>query len=340
MKKTLIILLMFVLAVSLFAEDAKVLPKGVIRAYVVPSYIFGSEMFDGNGDKVANAIQDIPTGDYAFFNFGAAVEYGLTDWVTVAAQWAPGSNLYSDFADYAQAAGEGAFELFTGAKLQFIGEKGLSQSDTIRFAVAPGIMIPMAFSYDPEAEADNFAATMTYFLSSGFAGALTDFNAAPAVGAFGLGARIYADYIVNEMFFINIYGEFIKFLTKDAADDFVASAQNALLGAGIVDVDYGFQLTTEVEFNFTKPLAEGLSMSAGLPVGFEYSPEVKYDDTDPDPASDDTSYTLSVNPNASLFVTSLPLPLEFKVSYWYPLMGQNAMARNVITAQIKAYMKF
>ena len=78
-------------------------------------------------------------------------------------------------------------------------------------------------------------------------------------------------------------------------------------------------------------------MSAGLPVGYESSPAVKYDGED---GGEEASYTLSVNPNASLFVTSTPLPLEFKASYWYPLMGQNAMAKNVLTFQIKAYMKF
>ena len=121
-------------------------------------------------------------------------------------------------------------------------------------------------------------------------------------------------------------------LEKDAENDFAGT----LLGADTVN--YGYQLTTEVEFNFTKPLAEGLSLSAGLPVGFEYSPEVVYDDETAD--SENASYTLSVNPNASIFVTSLPLPLEFKVSYKYPIMGQNAMAKNVLTTQIKAYMKF
>ena len=222
---------------------------------------------------------------------------------------------------------EGPFELFVGAKLQFVGEKGLSQNDGIRFAVAPGVMIPMAFSYDATAEALNYATAK-------------DYNVAPAAGAFGLGGRIYADYIVNEMFFINIYGEFIKFLEKDAIDEFAAELTKLSTGGAVTynTVNFGYQLTTEVEFNFTKPLAEGLSMSAGLPVGYKYSPEKTYDAAEADSAN--ASYTLSVDPNASLFVTSLPLPLEFKVSYWYPLIGQNALAKNVLTFQIKAYMKF
>lgn len=325
MKKTLLILLMFVIAFAAFAEDAKVMPKGVIRAYVVPSYIFGSEMFDGNGDKVANTTALGPTGDYAFFNLGLAVEYGLNDWVTLAAQWTPGTNLYSDFADAAKQSADGAFELFTGAKLQFVGERGLSQSDTIRFAVAPGVMIPMAFSYDEDAEVTN--------LMTG-----KDYNVAPADGAFGLGARVYADYIVNDMFFINIYGEFIKFLAKDAADDFAATLLNLSPFVDIKEVNHGYQLTTELEFNFSKPLSESLIFSAGLPVGYEYSPETTYDAVEADSAN--ASYILSVNPNAKLFVTSTPLPLEFKASYWYPLIGQNDLAKNVLTFQIRAYMKF
>lgn len=318
MKKILLVLLMFVLVFSLFAEEAKVLPKGVLRVYVIPSYIFGNEAFDGNGDK-----QD--AGDYTFFNLGGAVEYGLNDWVTAGFKWAPGINLSSDVdALPAKASMTGPFGLFVGAKLQLVGEKGLSQSDTIRFAVAPGIMIPMAFSYDPEEELTK-------------AGAGDDYVIAPANNAFGLGARVYADYIVNKMFFINVYAEFIKFLAKDADKDFDAYFAN-LTGAGIKEVNYGYQLTTELEFYFSKPISEGLIFSAGFPVGYEYQPETTFDDVSPDSA--EASYVLSINPNVSLFVTSLPLPLEFEASYKYPLMGQNALAKNVLTFQIKAYMKF
>lgn len=327
MKITLLVLLMFALVFAAFAEDAKVLPAGVIRVYVVPSYIFGSQKFDADGDKVDNFTSLGATGAYSFFNLGGAVEYGVNDWITAAAQWAPGVNLSSDFADQAKQSANGPFELFVGAKLQFVGEKGLSQNDSIRFAVAPGVMIPMAFSYDATEEVTNLLGSK-------------DYNVAPAIGAFGLGARFYADYIVNKMFFVNIYAEYIKYLEKDASADFSAELQRLHPSTLTTydTVNYGYNLTTEVEFNFTKPIAEGLSLSAGLPFGYEYSPEVVYDDVDPD--SDDASYTVSVNPNASLFVTSLPLPLEFKASYWYPLMGQNALAKNVVTFQIKAYMKF
>lgn len=320
MKKTLLVLLMVTLAFAVFADDAKVLPKGVIRVYLVPSYVFGSQEFDADGEKV-----DSDTGDYTFFNLGGAVEYGVNDWITAAAQWAPGTNLYSDFADSENASSNGAFELFVGAKLQLVGDKGLSKNNTIRFAVAPGVMIPMAFSYDAETEA-------AAYIQTNFYANPTDFNVAPANSAFGIGGRVYADYIVNKMFFINVYGEFIKFLEKDAENDFVGSLN------GNDTVNYGYSLTTEVEFNFSKPLGEGLSMSAGLPFRYEFSPEVVYDDAAPD--SDDAKFTLAINPNASIMVTSLPLPLEFKVSYSYPLLGQNAMAKNVLTAQIKAYMKF
>ena len=38
MERTLVILLMMGLVFSLFPDDAKVMPKGVLRAYVVHSY--------------------------------------------------------------------------------------------------------------------------------------------------------------------------------------------------------------------------------------------------------------------------------------------------------------
>ncbi len=334
MKKMLLVLLVMAAVVSMgvFADDAKVLPAGVFRTYLVPSFVFGSEQYNSNGDKV-----DATYGNYTFFNLGAAAEYGVNDWVTVALQWAPGSNLYSKFDDNDYMTANGAFELFAGAKFQLVGSKGLSKNNTIRIAVAPGIMVPMAFSYDAEQEANNATATAIYEGSGGLAGALTDYNVAPAKNAFGIGGRVYGDYIVNKMFFVNLYGEYIQYFDKDASDDFVALTTAAKSGVSYDTVNYGYKLTSEVEFHFSKPLSQGMSFSAGLPFTYTYSPDYSYDGTT---VPDTASYTVSINPNASIFVTSLPLPLEFKLSYKLPLAGENSLASNVITAQIKAYMKF
>ncbi len=325
MKKALLILLMSAIAFAAFADDAKVMPAGVIRTYVVPTYAFGSQSFDADGEKVDDA-----QGTSSFFNLGGAVEFGATDWISAAVQWGPGYNLYSDIENNENAKAIGAFELFTGAKIQILGDQGLVKNDKFRFAVAPGIMIPMSFGYDPEEELTNM-------------GLGQEFNVDPATSAFGFGGRIYADYVINDMFFVNLYGEFIKFAAKDADKDFTATMTNAMMApipgfTPYEKINYGYKLTTEVDFNFEKQLSETLILGGGLPVGFTYSPEYTFDDAEAD--SDNASYTVSVNPSLSAMVLALPLPVEFEVSYRMPLMGQNASVMNTLTAQIKAYMKF
>lgn len=332
MKRFLLVLLVFMLAFGLFADDAKVLPKGIFRFYLAPSYASGSESFDADGEKVDFTTVNGEESSYSFFNLGLALEYGVNDFISAAVQWAPGINLSSTFDGLDEQNSTGLFEIFAGAKIQIIGPMAPVENDMIRLAVAPGVMIPMAFGYDAEAELENMTATLTYLGSGGYFGEMTDFNADPANSAFGLGFRFYADYVINDMIFLNLYSEYIKYLEKDAENDLGG------LAAGADTVNYGYKLTGELDVNFSKPLTDGLILSGGLPVVYTTSPEVVYDDAEAD--SDNASYTLAVNPDVSLFVTSLPLPLEFKVSYKVPLMGQNDMAMNTLTAQVKAYFKF
>lgn len=344
MKKTLLVILMCSLTFAAFADDAKVLPAGVIRTYVVPTFATNSEVFDTEGERV-----DDSNGTTSFFNVGTALEFGVTDWISAAVQWAPGYNVYSDVENNEYVAAEGAFELFAGAKIQVLGDQGLVKNDKFRFAFAPGIMVPMAFGYDAVDEATSAVNTGAYIQYSGAVGALENFNMHPATGAFGLGGRIYVDYVVNDFFFINLYSEFIKYLVKDAEDDFEASVQNAqdaftqsmnplYTYTAVEEVDCGFKYTGEVDFNFSKQLSDDLILSGGLPVTFSYSPAVQWDGNDM--PGDVESYSLGINPSVGVMVLALPLPLEFEVSYGVPFIGQDEAVRSVVTAQIKAYMKF
>jgi hypothetical protein len=329
MKKSPLIVLMIVLTFGLFADDAKVLPSGVIRLYAIPSYVHGTQQFDADGEKV-DSVYD----GFTFINVGGALEYGITDSVSAAVQWSPGANVYSKFDNNEYVTLNGLFELFAGAKIQILGSQGLIKNDAIRLAVAPGVMIPMAFGYNAAEEAGNYIANST--------GTPTVSNIDPANSTLAFGARVYADNIVNKIFFINLYGEFIKYLPKDTAEDFTGVFTNTFREASSLPTydtkNFGYELTTEIDFNFTKQLADGLSMSCGVPVGFNYSPEVTFDDADAD--SDKAKYKMYVNPDVSVLITSLPLPLEFQISYNVPLLGQNTMASNTLTAQVKAYIKF
>jgi hypothetical protein len=118
-------------------------------------------------------------------------------------------------------------------------------------------------------------------------------------------------------------------------------------------------LTFELEPVYSAPIADGLIFSAGLPVNFLYTPAYDYSisgvggslksnfgalglDSEKllnDQFESEAAYTLSLKPNVSLFLTKTFMPLEFKFQYQFPVMGQNTIARNNLTLQIKAYFK-
>jgi hypothetical protein len=229
MKKLVVLLVMLALVMPAFADDAKVLPAGVLRTYFAPSYSFASQSFDADGDKV-----DLPAsggGAVSFINLGAAFEYGVNDWITAAVQWAPGVNVSSTFDDNEDQSANGMFEAFVGAKFQIVGEKAPVALSNARVAFAPGVIVPLAFGYDAEEEATNTVYSKAY-------------NVLPANNVFGFGGRFYADYIVNKSVFLNLYSEFKYFLPKAGEDDFTQQFMNIAYGYTIADeINYGYELT-------------------------------------------------------------------------------------------------
>ena len=82
---------------------------------------------------------------------------------------------------------------------------------------------------------------------------------------------------------------------------------------------------------------EGLRLGIGLPFTFSMSPELKVDDV---AQADTNSYSLSISPNASLFLMKFFIPMEFKIGYTLPLVGKNAYATNTLVLQVKVYLRF
>ena len=157
MKKLLVVFLLLSLAAGMvFADDAKVMPKGVIRAYFLGTYGMTDSAYDEDGEE-----QDSATGDTAFFNQGFAAELGVTEQVTAAFQWTPGMNLYSSvendpvdaylvgnfgsnpYGDNENLTLSGPADLFVGAKVQILGDNGFVKNDKFRFSMAPGFRIPL-----------------------------------------------------------------------------------------------------------------------------------------------------------------------------------------------------
>ena len=150
-----------------------------------------------------------------------------------------------------------------------------------------------------------------------------------------------------------------------AATEAGAAFGNAV-GHASGEIDYRYSLTFEIEPVFTAFIAKGIRLTAGLPVNYQFSPapdffaRVRLPEpyaSNPALAAAATeaekaivqnmkdlaggdSHLLSINPNAGIFLMTLPLPLEFKFQYNIPVWGVNANAQHSASLQIRAYFAF
>jgi len=300
MKKILVICLtLLILAPAIFADDAKVMPAMVGRFYVAPIFSFAPGSFDNDGD-----YKKFDNGSVKLLNFGFALEFGILNWVTAAAQWVPGWTPWSNikpalgglpFDPKGKVNTNGVGDLFLGAKLQIIGVNAPIQNNMFRFAAAPGFIIPMPgpdFKEEYKNLVDGKKATYNNMDKH----------------IFGMGGRFYIDYIVNENFFINLYNETILYpaktdLAKARPDlqvmkDYTGrqSAKTAIdagklpeamaptfidfVDTSVKDVkgeaSYKFRTTFEIEPVFSTFIMDGINFTAGLPINYRYSPEPKY----------------------------------------------------------------
>ncbi|MDR0402200.1 MAG: hypothetical protein LBH35_01270, partial [Treponema sp.] len=209
MKKVVFFALALILASgAVFGDDAKAMPKMVGRLWIAPTFAFAPGAYDTDGDYNTYGSGD---GELKMFNLGFALEYGIIDWITAAIQWAPGVTVWSEV-DNAQLKTfgssvnvNGVADLFVGAKIQIAGEKAPLKTDRVRLALGPGVKIPLP--------GQDFADQV---VNAGTGDAVTAANVDKHV--FGLGARVYFDYIFNEHFFINLYNETIFYPVKGAID--------------------------------------------------------------------------------------------------------------------------
>ena len=263
----------------------------------------------------------------------------MIDWISAAVQWAPGWNVWSATKngslipplgfDGANLSANGPYNIFAGTKIQIIGPKAPVANETIRLAAAAGVKIPVK-TPDAAYWADQFAA------ATGTGEWLGASNDKPL---WGLGARAYFDYVLNEMFYFNLYSEFIYYLGTVKRNELSLEDYAAVLFTPALqsDVTLGYDLTLELEPHFQTTFGNGIILGAGLPVTFSQSPELKFDDV---AQADTDSYLLSVSPNVSLFLTKFVIPMEIKVGYTLPLVGKNAFATNTVVIQLKAYLRF
>ncbi|WP_321991067.1 hypothetical protein [Marispirochaeta aestuarii] len=323
MKKLALLLLALAIVIPAFADDAKVLPAGVLRTTIAAVYNTFDEEYDEDGDKV-----DATNGKVAVFNLGAALEYGITDQITLALQWTPGYNFYSDIEDLDDADVNGAQDLFIGAKAQFLGPNGFVPNDQMRFAAAAGVLVPLK-STDWKEEFENRLAGDEYNTGSG------------SREVIGLGFRLYYDYLVNKNFFVNLYNETI-FFPEQETNTFEYAAVQWLAGGmntdAIEDVKYayGYKTTFEIEPVYTHPVNEKLDITGSLPFNYVMTPDIEIDGTEQDDSA--TSFLKMTPYVAAFFKTTMPF--ELKAGYSIPLMGKNNSVASTVVFQFKSYLKF
>jgi hypothetical protein len=311
MRKLLILALALAVGAIAFADDALVLPKGVLRFYLAPAYGFINEMFDDDAER-----QDMPV-ELDLVNVGLALEYGVTDQVSIAVQWVPGYTVWSKTdpeAPIGDATVNGPFDIFAGAKIQILGPKAFVPNETMRFAVAPGVVIPTPGA-DASEQTENMLDDEKFVLMD------LDRH------AFGAGARLYFDYVVNEAFFVNLYAEYIYFFEKEYDDS---------LRYGDFEVKHGYSLNLELEPQYQAALAEGITGQVALAAVLGLGGEDEVEGT----GQENDGYLFSLRPNASVMFMNTPVPLEFKASYSLPLMGKNDIAANFFVLEGRVYLKF
>jgi hypothetical protein len=371
---TALLLILLALGTAAFADDAKVMPMMVGRVYVAPTFAFAVGMYDSDGN-----YKNLSGGSVKAFNLGFAVEYGVIDWITAAVQWAPGWTPWSDLGviskgmksglgpletlvpgNFEEANRNGVADLFVGAKFQIVGENAPIKSSTFRAAIGPGIIIPF-----PGPDFSNAATSIT--AAEKFTSSSNDNH------VWAAGTRLYFDWIINEHFFLNLYNETIFYMTGQSLNKFgphlslmkgllLQTVQAGAMPSSSVPtinqldgtVNYQYKLTFEVEPVYSTSLADGITLSAGLPVNYVFKPAPKYDlNTAFDDlvmqsagvreqflgmAGVDASHILTVKPNVGIFFLKTPLPLEFNLKYSIPVWGKNvAMAAHSITLQGRVY---
>jgi len=335
MKKALIILLLAGMIAPVFADDALVLPKGVMRFRTIPALSLTSQQFDNDGERQDLESGNVDSSQVWALNF--ALEFGITEQINIAAQWTPGWQ----FASTTSASGDlpdaqakvienaqqtGLNDLFVGAKAQILGPDGYVPNDDMRFAVSLGALVPLSV-YDAQEAADNYNANLT--------GGDEQYRAGRAGrDVWAIGARLHYDYIFSEMFYVNLFSETQFFLPRDLEN---ASFSNTGASTSEAEFGYGYQQAFEIDPQFSMPLSESVSLSGSLATRYTMTPDIEIAGNTID---DTASQLLTVTPQVGAFFRGLPVPIETKLQYSVPVYGVNRAATNSLALQINTYLAF
>ncbi|HUW40915.1 MAG TPA: hypothetical protein VMV90_07865 [Rectinemataceae bacterium] len=313
MRKLLVIALLAALLIPVFADDGTVLPAGVFRARVIPAFGWIPGSYDKNGKYTA-----LSTGTATIPNLGFSLEYGITDWVTLGLQWAPGITFASNIPMGTSTTYNmnGPSDLFAGVMVQIVGPKAPVVSDVIRFDLSPGVKIPLG--------------GVDFSTQTGSTITLEN----PDKQTLGIGGRAYFDYVFSPSFFLDLYSQFIYYPTT--VDAKYISYYDAVYNAGL-KIGYGYDLRIELDPHYSMQLSDALTLSANCAFRYDATPDYTYSGT----ASYTTLHSslFSANPSVALFFTKSVVPFELQLDYGQPLYGVSTPATYSLDLQAKVYFK-
>lgn len=300
MKKLLGVMILMSFTLGLFADDAKVLPAGVIRLSLVDIIASSDQEFDSEGK-----LQDDTESSMNIF--GAALEFGITDSLTGAIQWTPGVVLSHDAGDNVILSG--LMDVFVGAKYQVI------NTDAMRFAVALGAKVPLDTGYDGIEEYTNLLGGDDFKPSS-----------MSTTQSVALGMRLYYDYIINESFYVNLYNQSLYYLPNTASQS---------IGSAELDYEYGIHTEFEIEPNYAIPVMSKSKVELYAPISYKLTPAPTVEGVEPD--SDSNASIMYLSPGVSFFFAESFMPMQLNVEYALPVMGKNSTATKNLVIILKLF---
>lgn len=376
-KLAAVTLILLALGSFVFADDAKVMPKMVGRVYIAPTLSVAPGYYNADGEYKSFDDGSVKAFNLGFaLEYGvidwitAAIQWapGVTVWSDLSPAMAAQLDQIAlmNGGKKSEVNTNGVADLFAGAKIQILGENAPVKTSMFRAAIAPGLIIPMP--------GPDFADQAGNLLKGDKATVSNMDKHVWTTGARLYFDWVINEYFFINLYNESLFHLSKRDMDEDgpnlaltkkglamhpqlgqaiSAVPQLASAVNGVSG----EVNYKYKLTFELEPVFSMPLAEGISFTAGLPVNFVYNPAPEYSLSGLDAFDNfaayggdqikeqftnlekgDDAYLLSLRPNVSVFLTRLPLPLEFKLSYQAPLAGKNrSAAQHNITLQIKVY---
>lgn len=277
---------------TLFADSAELLPAGVFRFRIAPIFNFANGAFDEDGTYRKYGEGEGSSKAYAT---GLALEYGVLNWLSLAAQWTPGwvawSDVDQDLGTGSTVNANGVSDLFAGVALQIVGENAPVKSEYFRFTLAPGAKIPL-----PGADA------LDQYEKWKKGEAVTAAN--PDKHALGVGGRAYLDYIpgiLDKRLVFNLYGELIGYPLKSKVRNY--SIAPILGRAAEISEHYGTS-DGQTELGLAYYFQTGQQASSGDPAFLAWANDYVYSKIDK-----------AANEIAEFDVTfGYDLTLEFEVS--------------------------